>query len=186
LLVLAILGCFRAHAGGLDSAFETGRAYYIAGEFAKAAAQFQLVLESDPGDAEACYWTGMSYHRMADIATPFGGNYAAKARPYLVKAMQLAPGERLYRQALFDFLLDDGSRSALRGAADILRAMPESDPDYGDMLRRFESQRKSKSSVNARLAALFLAVPQAAYRIGTLAGPVRSSRSAVASTVSAE
>ena len=141
-------------AASLASPLETGREYYLAGNFAKAAASFRQAFEADPESAEASYWTGMSYQRLpADIATPFGGRYNARTREYLTKAMKLQPGERSYRLALFDFLLDTAhcSRTVLREAAAILRALPESDPDYPELRRRFEDEETNlNSSLNAR------------------------------------
>src|SRR5207244_11668370 len=131
-LILMGRAAFGGAAAGQGSEFAAGRAYYAEAEFRRAAAQFQLALKANPDDAEVCYWTGMSYQRLADIATPFGGRYNAKARDYLTKAMNLAPNRREYRGALFDFLLDSAgfSRTAQRQAAGILLTMAESDPDY--------------------------------------------------------
>lgn len=177
-IILIVLGALAGEAAAPDSEFAAGRAYYGDGEFKKAAIHFQMVLTADPDDAEACYWTGMAYARMADIATPFGGRYSSKARAYLVKAVKLAPGRPDYRRALFDFLLDsaDSSRTALRDAAGILRAMPESDPDYADMWRRFHNERKANSSAEARLGRVLLLAPRAAYSIAAVPGSMLSNR----------
>ncbi len=165
LLFLTVFAAF-----GQDSEVAAGRAYYAEGDFRKAAASFQLALKANSDDAEAWYWMGMSYQRLADIATPFGGRDFSKARGCLAKAMELAPGRPDYRDALFDLLLDsaDSSRTALRDAAGILLTMPESDPDLSDMRRRLENERKVRSSANARLGRLFLMVPRAAYGIAAL------------------
>lgn len=146
-----------------------GHEYYAAAEFRKAALQFQARCNDD--DAEACYWAGVSYERLADIAAPFGDRIGRRAHRYFARAVALAPGERLYRAALFDFLLDagDGSRSLLRAAARVVAALPESDPEYGAMRRRLDEQRRLKGSVNARLGGLLLMVPRAAYGAGAKA-----------------
>jgi tetratricopeptide (TPR) repeat protein len=166
LIVTALAGSLQA--ASLASRLESGREYYLAGDFAKAATSFRHTFEADPQSADASYWTGMSYQRLADIATPFGSRYNARAREYLTKAMKLQPGERMYRLALFDFLLDTAhcSRTALRQAAAILRALPESDPDYPELRRRFEEETNLNSSLNARLGRLLLAVPRLTYTIG--------------------
>lgn len=167
LSILTLLAMFSGQAAGQRSEIETGRAYYTEGEFKKAASQFQLALNAEPNSAESYYWMGMSYQRLADIALPFGGHYNGKARTCLTKAVELAPNRSEYRRELFEFLLDPAgwSRTALRQAADILRTTSESDPDYDDMRRRFESERKANSSTEARLGRLILALPQAGYRI---------------------
>ena len=169
LLILAAVAGFSGRAAGLDSGFFAARTYYADGEFRKAAAVFQMSCKAN-NDAEACYWAGMSYQRLADIATPFGGKSNASAREYLTKATQLAPGRREYRDALFNFLLDTAhcSRTALRDAAKILSAMAESDAGYIEMRRRFEQEIHLNSSANARLSRLFLIVPRATYRIAEL------------------
>jgi hypothetical protein len=84
--------------------------------------------------------------------------------------VELAPTRPDYRGELFELLLDRAasSRSALRQAAGILQTASESDPDYSYMRGRFESESKANSSAEARLGRLFLAVPQAAYRIAEL------------------
>jgi hypothetical protein len=169
LLILAAVAGYSGRAAGLDSGFFTARTYYADGEFGKAAASFQMSCKVN-NEAEACYWAGMSYQRLADIATPFGGKNSARAREYLKKATQLAPGCPEYRDALFNFLLDTAhcSRTALRDAAGILATMAESDAGYIEMRRRFEQEIHLNSSANARLSRLFLIVPRVTYRIAEL------------------
>src|SRR5437867_3679266 len=97
LLILMALPAFGGEAAVHSSELAAGRAYYSQGEFRKAAAHFQLALDAGEDEAETCYWTGMSYQMLADIATPFGGRQRSKARDYLTRAMKLAPGRREYR-----------------------------------------------------------------------------------------
>jgi tetratricopeptide (TPR) repeat protein len=173
LTLLAVIG---GPLAAQRSEIETGRAYYMHGEFKKAAAQFQLALKTYPENAESYYWMGMSYQRLADIALPFGGGYNGKARLCLTKAMELEPNRSDYRRELFEFLLDPagGSRSAARQAAAILEMTPESDPDYSEMRRRLQSESKANASAEAKLARVFLALPQAAYRVVELPAAVVS------------
>jgi tetratricopeptide (TPR) repeat protein len=178
LILLAVLSSEAA--GQASSEFATGRAYYTEGEFKKAVAHFQLALNVNPNDAESYYWMGMSYQVLADIASPFDHRYNSKARFYLTKAMELAPTRSDYRRELFDFLVDSAgsSRAAARQAADLLRRVPESDPDYSYMRRRFELERRANASADARLGRLFLAIPRATYRIAELPVSAFTSRSA--------
>jgi len=188
LATVILLATFAGRAAAQTPEFAAGRADYAAGEYRKAVAHFRLVLKDNPRDAEACYWTGMAYQSLADIATPFGGQNNSHARDYLTKAATLAPENREYRQALFDFLLDssDSSRTALRQAADMLSAMPESDPDYFEMRRRLDDQRRVNSSAGVRLAGLVLIVPRAAYRAAALpASILPGGRGAASSTAEA-
>ena len=167
LILLAVLG---SEAAGQESEFAIGRAYYTEGEFKKAVAHFQLALNVNPNDAESYYWTGMSYRVLADIAFPFAGKYTSKARVYLTRATELAPGRLDYRRELFDFLADSAgsSRAAARQAADLLRTVPEPDPEYSYMHQQFERDRRANASPDARLGRLFLAVPRATYRLAEL------------------
>jgi len=176
-LILIGLTAFGGHAAVQNSEMAAGRTRYGEGEFRKAAAHFQLALKANPDDSEAYYWTGMSFQRLADIATPFGGKYNSKARDHFEKAMKLAPGRRDYRGALFDFLLEssDSSRTALQRAEAILETVAESDPDYIDMRRRFDNERKAKSSVHARIDRVFLVSPRVLYRLVGLPVSVLSS-----------
>ena len=178
LTIVALLAVLSGPAAGQRSEIETGRRYYTAGEFKKAAAHFQLALKSDPTNAESYYWMGMSYQRLADITLPFGAKYNAKERLCLAMAVELAPSRTDYRGELFGFLLDPAasSRSALQQAAGILQATAESDPDYSYMRERFERESKANYSAEARLGRLFFAVPQAAYRVVELPGVALSSR----------
>jgi tetratricopeptide (TPR) repeat protein len=175
LTLLAVLG---GPAAAQRSEMEIGRAYYMDAEFKKAAVHFELALTADPRSADGCYWAGMSYQRLADIALPFGGRYNAKARIYLTRAMELAPNRPDYRRELFEFLLDPAgwSQSGKRQAASILRSMPEDDPEYSDLRGRFESETKANGSADARLGRVFLAVPQAAFRLTELPAAVRRRR----------
>lgn len=174
--MLTLLAVFSGPLAAQRPEIETGRAYYMHGEFKKAAAQFQLALKTHPENAESYYWMGMSYQRLADIALPFGGGYNGKARVCLTKAMELAPDRPDYRRELFEFLLDPagGSRAALRQAAAILEMTPESDLDYDEMRLRLQSESKANSSAEARLGRVFLALPQAAYRVMELPAAVLS------------
>ena len=167
IILFAALG---GEAAGQESEFAAGRAYYTEGEFKKAAAHFQLALKANPNDAESCYWTGMSYQVLADIAFPFSGKYISQARFYLTKATELAPGRLDYRKELFDFLLHSAgsSRAAARQAADLLRAVPEPDPEYNYMHQEFERESTANTAADARLGRLLLAVPRAAYRLTEL------------------
>jgi tetratricopeptide (TPR) repeat protein len=169
-LILIVLSGLGSEAAGQGSEFATGRAYYTAGEFKKAAAHFQLALKVKPNDAESYYWMGMSYQVLSDIAWPLGHTYNSKARVCLTKAMELAPSRSDYRKELFDFLVGSAgsSRAAWRQAAEILRMVPESDPDHRYMGLQFEQEKSLNASADARLSRLFLAVPGAAYRIAEL------------------
>src|SRR5215471_551761 len=113
--ILVALTSLYAQTGDRDGEIGAGRRYYAEAEFRKAAARFETLCKSN-NDAEACYWTGVSYERLADVRTPFGCNTKAKAHPYFSKATKLMPGLRFYRDALFDFLLNmsDCSGTALR------------------------------------------------------------------------
>ena len=177
LILLAVLG---SEAVAQESEFATGRAYYMEGEFKKAVAHFQMALKVNPNDAEAYYWMGMSYEVLADIAVPFAGKYTSKARVCLTRATELAPSRLDYRRELFDFLVDSASsaRGALRHAADLMQTVPEPDPDYNYMHRRFELASKVNASADARLGGLFLAIPRATYRIAELPTSALSSRRA--------
>ena len=180
LSVLILLAALGGEAAAQGSEFATGRAYYTEGEFKKAVAHFQLALKVNPNDAESYYWMGMSYRVLADIAFPFAGKYTSKATICLTRATDLAPGRLDYRRELFDFLVDSfgSSRAAGRRAADLLRTVPESDPDYNYLHRRFELGRKENASVDALLGRLFLAIPQATYRLAELPVSTLSSRRA--------
>jgi tetratricopeptide (TPR) repeat protein len=175
LILLAALG---AEAASQRSEFATGRACYVQGEFKKAVAHFQLAIKVNPADADSYYWIGMSYRVLADIAFPFAGKYASKARVYLTRATELEPGRLDYRRELFNCLLDSAgsSRTALRRAAGILRTVSPNDPDYERMRQQFEQESKARASADARLGRLFLAVPRAAYRIADLATSAPSTR----------
>jgi tetratricopeptide (TPR) repeat protein len=182
--ILMLLAACGSRAASQGSEMAAGRTHYVEGDFRKAAAHFQLALKANPDDAEACYWTGMSYQRLADIATPFGGSYTSKARDHFERAMVLAPGRREYRGTLFEFLLEsaDSSRTALQRAEAILQTVAESDPDYIDMRRRLNNERKTNSSVHARIDRVFLTGPRALYRVVALPGSVPGSRRGVASS----
>jgi len=176
LIFCATLG---SAAVGQQSEFAIGRGYYTEGEFKQAVAHFQLALKTNPDDAESCYWIGMSYRVLADIAAPFDRKFNSKARLYLTMAMELAPSRTEYRKELFNFLLDSAisSRATLRQAAGILRTLPESDPEYTCMHRQWEQEAHANSSADVRLGRLFLAAPRAAYRVAELPASALSMRS---------
>jgi hypothetical protein len=167
--ILAGFAVLSAQAAEQNREFDSGRDYYAKADFKKAASVFQAACNTS-NDAEACFWTGVSYERLADVRMPFGCRTDAKARQYLSKALNLAPHRREYRNTLFDFLLNasDCLRTGLREAGEMLSAMPESDPDYDFMHQRLESAKRFHGSAGARLAAMFLLIPREAYDLGSL------------------
>ena len=168
--LLAVLTAYVVNAANTDTEFAIGRTYYEQGEFKKAAAHFQLALKTNPDDAGACYWTGLAYQRLADIATPFGGRYNSKARDYLARAVSLSPNRADYRLELFNHLLDsaDAAHTRPSQAAEVVLGMSESDPEYLEMRRRFEDANRLSLSVDAFLAKVVLFPPRAAYDIAAL------------------
>jgi hypothetical protein len=166
ILALAVLG---SQAAERNRELAAGRDLYAAAEFRRAAVSFQIPCNTDH-DAEACYWTGLSYERLADIRIPFGCRTSAKAQRYFQKATFLAPDVPMYRDALFDFLIDDMdcSRTALRDAEGILAGLSEADPEYQLMRLRLEEARHLNGSTDVRLGRLFLMIPQVTYRVAAL------------------
>ena len=126
LLLLVLFAGLCSEAAEQQSEYMAGRASYAAGDFKNAARHFQRAVDADPDDAESYYRAGMTYEVLADIATPFGARYNAKARRCLTQAVQLRPDRQDYRRSLFDFLLGSGnpSRSALRQANAIVATAP--------------------------------------------------------------
>jgi tetratricopeptide (TPR) repeat protein len=184
LIFLILLRGLSAEGAAQQSEFAIARACYADGEFKQAIAHFQLAVKGNPADAESYYWMGMSYQTLSDIAFPFAGKYTSKARAYLTKATELAPGRLDYRKELFNFLLDPGgsSRATRRQAASILQMVSPNDPDYETMERQFEGETKANGSADARLGRLFLTAPRAVYRIVDLAKPGSAARPEIAST----
>ncbi len=158
-------------AAGEDWRVTLGRQYYRDAEFRRAAGRFEAPCKLD-GDPDACHWAGLSYERLADTRGPFGCRTGAKARPYLADAMKLAPDQTEYRDALFEYLLNraDCSRGALRDAAGMLAAIPESDSSYHLMRTRLEDARRRRGSADERLGRLFL--PRAGSRAASTVGAV--------------
>src|SRR4029077_254710 len=85
-----------APAAEQDPAFVSARDHYTNADFRRAAAGFQFLCDINK-DAEACYWAGLSYERLADIAMPFGCRIEAKARGYYSQAVKLEPRLPVYR-----------------------------------------------------------------------------------------
>lgn len=185
--ILLVLTVLSVQAAEHKAEPATGREYFAATEYGKAANRFKAECNAY-GHADACYWAGLSYERLADVQTPFGCRADAKARRYLSKAIELAPGMAPYRDAMFDLLLNsaDCSRSALREAAAMLAATPESDPRYNMMRARLELETSFKGSLEGRLAQVFLAVPRAAYSVATVRPDVAGNHGAVNQHVGSE
>jgi tetratricopeptide (TPR) repeat protein len=153
-------------AADLGSEYAIGRSYYQNGDYKKAVAHFELALRGDSNNAEIHYWAGMSYQRLSDIATPFGGKYNAKALACLTRAVDLDPGRADYRGELFDFLLDSAwaSPRTLRMAAAVLRNTSQLDPEYDTMQHRLQQEMSASTSAGARLTRLTLAAPRTLER----------------------
>jgi hypothetical protein len=175
-LLLAIAP-FYAHAGDRARELAAASGDYVNGDFKKAATRFAVLCNRND-DAEACYWAGLSYERLADERIPFGCTADTQAHRYFARATRLMPDAPVYRDALFDFLLgaSDCSPTALGEAARVLAATPKSDPAYREMSRRLEDERHYNASAAARLSKLCLIVPRATYRIAGLPGSISSGR----------
>jgi hypothetical protein len=161
--------------------FTDGLRYFEGADFGKAAVRFAIGCNADRS-AEGCYWTGIAYERLADIRMPFGCRSAGKAHAFLAKAVQLAPQQPVYRDALFNYLLDDASRAALPEAAGLLSQIPQSDPEHDLMRARLEQAAQQKSSFGARLANTFLAVPRASYSISASSAALLAKRRTAAAS----
>jgi tetratricopeptide (TPR) repeat protein len=161
------VGNSSAAATTAQSHFAAGRAFYVNGNFKKAASQFQLALDADPNDADSSYWLGLSYQSIADLSEPFGAKYRGKARLALSKAAALAPDRPDYRRELFCFLLDGDyvRASYFKQAEGILRSVSESDPEYLWMRGQFENAQRMNSGMDARVGRLLRAGPQVAYQV---------------------
>lgn len=164
-LFLALGAAMLAGASADRSEMAAGLNFYQTAEFGNAAARFQLVCRRDD-NAEACYWTGLSYERLGDTKIPFGCHTYRKAQEYFAKAFALRPDRTEYRDGFFDFLVDyaDCSRTGIRQAAEMLAATPESDPDYTRMRDRLQEAVRWNRSLETRLSNLFLMIPRATYR----------------------
>lgn len=162
--VLTALTMLNVQAIDQNPKYAKAREYYRSADFSKAAAVFKALCASND-DADACYWAGLSYEKLADAATPFGCKIDPKAHNYFVRAIKLSPADPAYREALFSFLLNtaDCSRTALRKAAAILSATPQSDPERASMVERLETARRLNGSADERLARFFLMLPRATY-----------------------
>ena len=167
LAIAIVFPVLAAQAADVQSEFATGRSYHQDGNFEQAAVHFERALRADANSAELNYRAGMSYQRLRDIATPFGGKYSAKALVHLTKAVDLAPARADYRGELFGFLLDSAwsSPRTLRLAAAMLRDTRERGPEYDEMRRRFELEVRMNTSMGARLTRVTLAVPRIAERV---------------------
>ena len=164
-LLLAFGAAMLAGSATGQSEMAAGLQSYEAAEFGNAAARLQMVCRRD-ANAEACYWTGLSYERLGDTKVPFGCSTSRKAQEYFARAVELRPGRTEYRDALFDFFLNnaDCSRTATRQAAEMLAATPESDPDYARMRDRLQEAVQWNRSLETRLSIFFLVIPRTAYR----------------------
>ncbi len=71
LLALALFACQTAtdqdRVTDLDDLLESGRAHLEAGEYAKAIASLEAVVEADPGNSEAHFLLGQAYNRTGDL-----------------------------------------------------------------------------------------------------------------------
>ena len=103
------------------NAFSKGMVYYEAGEYGKAAAQFQAAVEEDSTDVEAYFYLGMSYR----------GNRPFDAIDAFKRAVRLDPE---YKEAYCNLGIVYNSQDMFKRAIDALREATELDPDYNEAL----------------------------------------------------
>jgi tetratricopeptide (TPR) repeat protein len=162
-----------------------GHHYYEAGDYKKAVSHFEQAVKADPNEADAHFWVGKSYEVIGDLNAPLFGNRAlSKARASLAMAVQLAPADHEYRREFFNFLLwTYESRSALDQADRLLRALPESDPDYRSMQFELQQERDFRRSGANRLSGVFLFGPRTVVGlVDRPVGAIRNTQNAYAGT----
>lgn len=85
---------------------QAGRNHYERCEFKDAARAFVKALQFRPKDARLYHWLGISYAKMAEVASLLHASRdAKKARLNLEQAVELEPHNREYLRSLFDFYL---------------------------------------------------------------------------------
>jgi tetratricopeptide (TPR) repeat protein len=168
-LICVILSIYAAAGSSAESPSPqvAGHRDYTAGEFEKAASDFQRALKLKPNEADCYFWLGKSYEMLADIRGPFFGLRASvKARHYLAKALRLAPDNKDYRHELFQLLIvSDHSPGALPEAENIVQMTPQTDPDYPFMLMRLHQEYQARSSLEGRIGCAFSVLQQRFARI---------------------
>ncbi len=168
-LVVLFLSVAGSSIRGAESSNElaAGHYYYESGEYRKAVSHFEKAVKANPGEADAYFWLGKSYEVMGDLSAPlFGNRSLSKAHASLSTALRLAPEDREYRREFFDFLIwTYESRTSLDEAEGLLRAIPESDPDYRSMQFELQQERDFRQSPENRLSGVFLFGPRRVLRV---------------------
>ena len=138
LVSLPLLGSEGISLGSAGGWTQVGKTHYEHCEFKDAARAFTKALHDQPTDPGIHHWLGKSYARMAELASPLSARRdARKAQTSLERAVELAPENREYLRALFDFYLDSPEYfgGSLDKAASLVNRIEPDDPGAQSLLR---------------------------------------------------
>ena len=134
-------------------------------EFKAAAHAFERALTSEPGNARLHFWLSKSYARMAEVSSLLSAHRnARKARSHLETAVQLDPGNREFRNELFEFYVDSPEwfDGGLDRAMAVLERLGPDDGGPGTPSRIVAESRKEYSGPRWALRKGILRVSAAA------------------------
>lgn len=141
-----------------------GRDYYMQGDYKRSTEAMEKALASEPGVAGHALWLGRAYGRRAETASLFTApGYAAKARQYFERAVELDPRNLEALADLFDYYLEapgflgGGMEKAQRTAAQIAQLSPAE----GYLAKAKLAEKRSEySTAEAHLRSAVEAAPQ--------------------------
>jgi tetratricopeptide (TPR) repeat protein len=85
----------------------TGRAFYLQGDFKRAAEALEKAVAAEPGGSDHALWLARAYGRRAETSSLFTApGYASKAHRYFEKAVELGPRNIEALSDLFEYYLE--------------------------------------------------------------------------------
>jgi tetratricopeptide (TPR) repeat protein len=141
-----------------------GRDYFMQGDYKRSAEVLEKAVAAEPNDPAHALWLGRAYGLRAESASPFTApGYAAKARRYLERAVELDPRNAEALSDLFDYYMEapgflgGGMEKAQRTAAQ----MAQLSPAEGYLLQaKLAEKRKEYSKAEAHLRSAVEAAPE--------------------------
>jgi Tfp pilus assembly protein PilF len=155
------------------SPLAAGRELYLQGEFKAAIEQFSKAVAEDPSNSMTTLWLARAWGRRAETTNPFQApGFAAKARGYFERAVELDPQNKEAIGDLFDYYLDapgflGGGLDKAARLAERYRILDEAEYHYA--MAKVAERRKDYAGAEGQFRLAVQSAPRQAGRLIDLA-----------------
>lgn len=154
---------------GADTLQLIGQNYYMLGEYKRATEEFERALALDPKSSDLNHWAGRAWGRRAETSNMMSApGYAAKARRYFERAVELNPSDKDAASDLFEYYLQapgflGGGLDKAEGLAQQIARIDPAEGHYA--VAQIKDKRKEFGAAEEHLRNALDLAPQQVGRI---------------------